>query len=292
MESTPRPVLSPVSQNRPATPVLPAPVIDSDADYDGFQAQVQNKLGIRLKDYKPDQMRRRLKAMVEQAGCPSFAAYFAKLERDAQTKADFIDRMTINVTELLRNPERFDDLQRRVLPSLLARQKERGGPLSIWSAGCSYGAEAYTLAMLLQENVASVPRRIVGTDIDPLILARANAPRFGAPDMANITPQRRAAFFSEEKDGMFRPNPVLQNGVAFRRHDLLADAYPTAEYDLILCRNVLIYFTDPAKDRIYRGFFQALKPGGVLFVGGTERLADHAGVGFELIIPFFYRKPG
>jgi chemotaxis protein methyltransferase CheR len=84
---------------------------------------------------------------------------------------------------------------------------------------------------------------------------------------------------------------TLRRMIQFGHHDLLADNYNQGEYDLVLCRNVLIYFTEEAKDRIYRGFFRSLKPGGYLFVGGTERISDHRGMGFELVMPFFYRKP-
>ncbi len=122
------------------------------------------------------------------------------------------------------------------------------------------------------------------------MIARAERPCFNAADMLNISPARRQTHF-HELDGSFQPKINLRNMTRFGPHDLLGDNYPKSEYDLILCRNVVIYFTDDAKERIYRGFYQALKPGGILFVGGTERLSDHRAIGFDLIRPFFYRKP-
>jgi chemotaxis protein methyltransferase CheR len=271
----------------PAIPVGVAAF--GDVDYQCFQQKVQLKCGIRLIDYKSDQMRRRIVTMSEQAGCPSFLHYFAAMERDASVLSGFLDRMTINVTELLRNPERFAELTRTMLPALLALRK--GVPLSAWSAGCSYGAEAYTLAMLFHEIAPTVPHRIKGTDIDLAVLAKANTPCFTETDMAQVSLERRRAHFTDLGTGGYLPAAHLRARVRFGPHDLLADTYPPSEYDLILCRNVLIYFTDEAKERIYRGFFRALRPGGVLFVGGTERLSDHRALGFELIQPFFYRKP-
>ncbi len=265
------------------------PCAFGDTDFLTLQRTVQARAGIRLGDYKADQMRRRLTALCEQAGCASFSEYAAKMERDAALLASFLDRMTINVTELLRNPDRFADLATAVLPPLLARRP--GGALSAWSAGCSYGAEAYTLAMLLREAAPGPAHKIRGTDIDQAVLARAAAPCFTEADMANLSPARRQAHFLSTGPNAYRPNCELQALVQFGRHDLLADPYPRAEYDLILCRNVLIYFTEDAKERIARGFFQALRPGGVLFVGGTERLSDHRALGFESALPFFYRKP-
>jgi chemotaxis protein methyltransferase CheR len=260
-----------------------------EADYESFQKSVQRRIGIHLCDYKSDQMRRRLTTLCQQAKCDSFGQYFAALERDSSLLSEFLDRTTINVTELLRNPERFADLSKVILPDLLARRK--GAPLSVWSAGCSYGAEAYTVAMLLQETAPGLAHRIQGTDVDLAVLAKAASPSFTEADMANISPLRRQTCFQGLGNGVSLPNSALRTMVQFGRHDLLADPYPRAEYDLILCRNVLIYFNDDAKERIYRGFHQALRPGGVLFVGGTERLSDHRALGFELLLPFFYRKP-
>ena len=260
-----------------------------DADYAAFQQRVKARAGIQLTDYKSDQMRRRLSAMAGKGGYGSFQAYMKAMETDSALLASFIDTVTINVTELLRNPERFDDLTGKVLPKLL--RGNNGAALSVWSAGCSYGAEAYTLAMLLDELTPTLKHRIRGTDIDPLALSKASQPTFSPADMANISPERRKRYFSEPQLGSFSPNSALKQMITFSRQDLLIDKYPVSEYDLIVCRNVLIYFTEEAKTRIYKRFFEALKPSGVLFVGGTERIAGHAEMGYELLLPFFYKKP-
>lgn len=274
------------ARKTPAPALRPAPF--SEADFAGFQQRVEAKTGILLSQYKSDQMRRRITTLAEKAGCASFDAYSQKMAQDPGALADFLDRMTINVTELLRNPNRFEELATGVLPGLLARRP--GTPLSIWSAGCSYGAEAYTLAMLLHEISPATPHRIKGTDLDLAVLTKAERPSFGSLDMVNVAPGRRETHF-HEIGGSYQPKSHLRSKVRFGPHDLLAGPYPKGEYDLILCRNVVIYFMDDAKERIYRGFFQALRPGGVLFVGGTERLSDHRSIGFELMRPFFYRKP-
>lgn len=259
-----------------------------ESDFAGFQRRVEAKTGVLLSQYKSDQMRRRITTLAEKAGCASFDDYAQRMERDSGTLAEFLDRMTINVTELLRNPNRFEELATGVLPGLMARRP--GAPLTIWSAGCSYGAEAYTLAMLLHEIDPVIPHRIKGTDLDLAVLTKAERPSFNSMDMLNISAARREAHF-HEVCGTHQPKSHLRAKVRFGPHDLLAGPYPRAEYDLILCRNVVIYFTDDAKERIYRGFFQALRPGGVLFVGGTERLSDHRTIGYELLRPFFYQKP-
>jgi chemotaxis protein methyltransferase CheR len=269
----------------PSTP--PGPGF-GDAQYADFQRKIEAKTGIKLVDYKPEQMRRRVSMMALRAGFESYTDYYAAMERDQAVLTAFLDKMTINVSELLRNPPRFDDLMQRILPKVL--NDRQVSSLNIWSAGCSYGAEAYTLAMLMHQRDPHAGDKILGTDIDVEILRRARDPQFSAADMTNISPERRAAHFQQIGD-KWTVQQHLRSRVSFARHDLLSDPYPRNEYDLILCRNVVIYFTDVAKERIYRGFYEALNPGGILFVGGTERLADHRAIGFELVIPFFYRKP-
>jgi chemotaxis protein methyltransferase CheR len=267
-------------------------------DYEAFARGVQTRFGVHLGEYRIDQMQRRLRTLAEARGHKTFAAFLQELQVTPEALKAFLDTMTINVTELLRNPERFGELTESILPGLLASRKPEG--MSVWSAGCSYGAEAYTVAMLLHEQNAAGTHRIRGTDIDRAVLAKANTACFCEQDMQNISPARRAAHFLDRGVNTpdvgplaprYSPLAHLRSKVQFCPHDLLVDPFPSREYDLILCRNVLIYFTDAAKDRIYRGFFQALRPGGVLFVGGTERLQDHRAIGFESLKPFFYRRP-
>ena len=260
-----------------------------DADYAGFQRHVQARLGLRLCDYKTDQMRRRIMTLAQRLGYDSFAAYGAAVERDAGTREAFRSYITINVSELLRNPARFDELQSLLLPTLIARCGAAG--LSVWSAGCSYGAEACSLALLLHEQAPTAAHRILGTDLDMQVLERARTARFTATDMANVSSDRRAAHFVAFPDGEYIAAPHLRARLRFERHDLLVDPYPQSEYDLIACRNVLIYFTEQAKERLARQFFRALRPGGLLFIGGTERLPDPPTIGYESPLPFFYRKP-
>jgi chemotaxis protein methyltransferase CheR len=259
-----------------------------EADYAAFQQRVHAKTGIALNQYKSDQMKRRLSSLAEKSGCTSFGSYGQLMEKDVSVLEAFLDKMTINVTELMRNASHFEDLKTNILPQLIARKK--GAPLAVWSAGCSYGAEAYTVAMLIHELDSVGQHKIKGTDIDLAILTKAERPFFSLPDMVSVSPARREAHF-HECCGTYQPKIHLRNKVRFAPHDLLSDKYPKEEFDLILCRNVVIYFTDDAKEAIYRGLFQALRPGGVLFVGGTERIASRREIGFDLVKSFFYQKP-
>jgi chemotaxis protein methyltransferase CheR len=258
-------------------------------DYDRFCGGVRALTGIDLFQYRPGQMERRLRSFARRSGHDDLDGYLLALRRDVAARAAFLDHMTINVSELFRNPERFAELEGRFLPQLLAAARGRG--LRVWSAGCSYGAEPYTLAILLREAAPGVRHELVATDLDETILARAREGWFTAQDLQSVTPARRARWFDAGPDGRVRVKPELRSMVRFSKLDLLADPYPRAR-DLILCRNVVIYFNEDAKERIYARFLEALVPGGTLFVGSTERVNDAARLGWERPATFFYRKPG
>ncbi len=259
------------------------------ADYRKFCDGIVALTGIDLAHYRPAQMERRLRAFALRNGAADLIAYLEILRRDPAACDAFLDRMTINVSELFRNPERFRELETTHLPELLGRAP---GGLRVWSAGCSYGAEIYSLAILLRERAPTARHQLVAADIDEQILARARIGWFTTADMRNVTPERRVKWFNQSPTDRERWTVVddLRRNIDVRRVDLLKDRYPM-DVDLIACRNVVIYFNDDAKDAIYRRFFAALKPGGILFVGGTERVTQADQMGWERAGTFFYRKP-
>jgi chemotaxis protein methyltransferase CheR len=256
-----------------------------DLDYLVFQRRIREKTGIDLSAYKRPQMERRLRSLIHQAGAESFHHYLQLLEKSPEVMDEFRRRMTINVSELFRNADKFEELQAELLPELSAAADH----LRIWSAGCSYGAEAYSLAILLQELSAAARRaRILGTDIDDEMLARAREGVFSDADMKNVSPIRRRHFFAKTETG-WRAADCLRQMMEFRHHDLLTDPFERG-FHLILCRNVVIYFTDEAKVGLYRRFCRSLDPRGVLFIGSTEHIFDAREMGLEPISAFFYRK--
>jgi chemotaxis protein methyltransferase CheR len=257
-------------------------------DYERFCGGVKQLCGIDLFQYRPGQMERRLRSFARRNGHGDLDGYLTALKRDVTARSAFLDHMTINVSELFRNPERFDELEKRFMPDLLEASKGRG--LRVWSAGCSYGAEPYTLAILLKEAGPRLVHELVATDIDETILARAREGYFTDADLQHVTPARRARWFDRQPDGRVRVKPELRAMVRFSKLDLLKDPYPRTR-DLILCRNVVIYFNEDAKERIYERFFASLQPGGTLFVGSTERVNDAARLGWERPSTFFYRRP-
>jgi len=262
---------------------------DTDrVDFDKFKSVVLRRTGIDLNLYKPQQMHRRLQALVERANLKSFSDYARIIEGNSEEMASFLDRMTINVSELFRNPEKWTEVREKVLPPLIQKATAQGRPLRIWSAGCSFGAEPYTLAMILEEIAPRLKTNLLATDIDDKILAKARLGRFQEMDIKNVPPSCRTKYLSQDGAG-YQVNPALRSKITFRKHNLLADAFEK-DFDLIACRNVVIYFTDDAKDRLYRRFTDAMRPGGVIFVGGTERIFNYREIGLDSRIPFFYER--
>ncbi|MGE5676028.1 MAG: CheR family methyltransferase [Mycobacterium leprae] len=239
--------------------------------------------GIDLDCYKGTQMERRLQTIMRRAGVPDLAAYARLLATTPARVKEFQDFLTINVSEWLRNPEKFEELQRTILPDLLKKSPR----LKIWSAGCSNGSEPYSVAMLLDEIDPLGRHQIIGTDLDEEILKVARAGQYMEKDLKNVSAARRARYFTQDGDN-FIVKPDLRARVSFERQNLLSDPFPL-DVDLLLCRNVVIYFTEEAKDELYRRFHRSLKQGGILFVGGTESLLRARELGYASVSPFFYR---
>jgi chemotaxis protein methyltransferase CheR len=257
------------------------------ADFEAFRKRAYQITGLDLTSYKAPQMHRRLTALLGKLQVKTFADYARLLEADAQRCQEFKDYVTINVSEFLRDADRFTDLERRVLPVLL----EGGASLRIWSAGCSIGAEPYSMAMMLRELAPTRSYSILATDIDQTILDRARAGNGYLPsDLRNMSPERLSRWFVAEAGGKYSVGPAIRPSIRWEKQDLLRDRYPAGPFDLIACRNVVIYFTEEAKERIYQGFVRSLRPGGVLFVGGTEAIMRPHTLGLTVMGPGFYRK--
>lgn len=254
------------------------------ADYIDFISRIKAKLGIDLNLYKETQMKRRITTLRNKRGFPNFPSYFNALDSDEILLKEFIDRLTINVSEFYRNPKRWDVLQKTVLPLLIRQKKE----LRIWSAACSTGEEPYSLAMMLKEYFPQITFQIQATDIDEGVLKRAQQGVYQEQALKALPPSMRKKYFTEQL-GLYTIDDALKSEIIFRKHNLLADSYPR-NIDLVLCRNVLIYFTDEAKEIIYQNFSKALHSNGVLFVGSTEQIFSPSKYDLGLMETFFYQK--
>jgi chemotaxis protein methyltransferase CheR len=254
-------------------------------ELEAFKARVAPLIGVDVGAYKPRQIERRIAALFCRAGVKSLDDFARLLEGDARRLADFVDGLTINVSEFFRNPEKWEELANDVLPALFERHAE----VKIWSAGCSMGAELYSLGIVLDELGLLGRATLIGTDLDRASLQRAEAGLYGPHELPGVSPERLARYFRPEGAQQRFLAPEIRERTRFYRQDLLAEA-PEPNCHLILCRNVVIYLNEESKLKLYRLFRGALAPGGVLFVGGTERIFGHRELGFELLAPFFYQR--
>jgi chemotaxis protein methyltransferase CheR len=253
-------------------------------DYVDFCHGVRDLCNIDLLDYKRAQMERRVRSFADRCGHAGLTHYLEALAEDAGALDAFVDRVTINVSNLWRNPEQWDLLQHAIVPELAA-----DGTLRAWSAGCSYGAEAYTLAAVCRLAAPRATTAILGTDIDRRAIDRAQRGEFNAEDVRYAPPAALRRFFASDGE-YWRPSAELRALVSFTVGDLLRLRPPTGAYDLVLCRNTVIYFRTEVRDALHARLAAALRPGGVLVVGATERISLADRVGLELVAPFTYRK--
>lgn len=249
-----------------------------------FYRLMKRRTGLDLTLYKQDQLQRRIVSMAETKRTTSLAEFWKLVSTDDGSTQWFLDKLAINVSELFRNPEKWAEMESTILPKLL----EKTSRLRCWSAGCSYGAEAHTLAAIIDHRFPG-NHSITGSDIDRAALDQAQRGEFCEADIRYVPDAYREKYFDRTASG-YTAKPVLKKYLSFKRQDLLGESFDNG-FDLIMCRNVVIYFTDPAKDSLYRKFYQALKPGGILFVGSTERIFSAKEIGFTTTIPFFYQKP-
>jgi chemotaxis protein methyltransferase CheR len=266
----------------PAFP--PAPELDTVA-YERLARDVLNLLGIDLAQYKPAQVWRRVNGFATARGLASPDALLAKARMDPALKQAFLDMLTINVSEFFRNPEAWDVFVERYLGPMLRTQPS----VRIWSAGCSLGFEPFTLAMLARELAPIKRVYILATDLDETILSRARAARYAEAQMAGVSETRRNRFF-RRADDKWEVRPEIRAMITFLRHDLLKDPYDHP-FDIIVCRNVVIYFTEAAKRELYRRFCDTLRPGGILFLGATETISNARAVGLVSTGLTFYARP-
>jgi chemotaxis protein methyltransferase CheR len=255
------------------------------SEFNAISALVYRIAGINLQEGKEGLVKTRLARRVQALGL-SFAQYVEHVQSESgrDELVSMIDALTTNKTSFFRESQHFDFLPRSVLPGLAAA----GGPLRFWSAGCSSGEEPYTLAMVLHEFDPALARRdlrILATDISHRILERARSGVYEASQLTDL-PRSFAGKYLQPTDrpGSVRVSDGLRQLVSFARLNLM-DPWPMkGPFQVIFCRNVMIYFDAPTQERLVRRFHDMLVPGGHLFVGHSESLTS-------LSHPFRYVQP-
>jgi chemotaxis protein methyltransferase CheR len=259
--------------------------------YNQVKISVKKLLGIELNHYKDEQMRRRLDAWLVRTGAASWEQYFKLANADLNELSRFRNYLTINVSEFFRDPERWQTLRSQILPDLIKENRAcsfKNGP-RIWSAGCSIGPEPYTLAIILSELGVTHNHLLLATDLDRGALAKAKARGpYTSEDIRNVSAAERTTYFDAGGPPFFT-SEKLAYMITFREQDMLQDTFEES-FDLIVCRNVIIYFTTEAKNNLYNKFSRALRPGGILFLGGTEIIPRPQDFSFQSQGFSFYKK--
>ncbi|WP_054711729.1 protein-glutamate O-methyltransferase CheR [Bacillus sp. JCM 19041] len=254
-------------------------------DYEQFKQLFHHLTGIQLDAYKRPQMERRLLSLCEKRHFATLAEYGEALKRNEALLVECVDKVTINVSSFFRNYNRWQILSKTILPLL---NKNQTG-LRIWSSAGSTGEEPYTLAIMCDLAKRSLENGVImASDIDEEAILQAEIGRYKSRAVKEVPESIIKDYFEEVESGVVVKKHIREM-VKFSRIDLLNDAYPK-RCDLIVCRNVLIYFTDQAKREIFIKLSNALVPGGVLFVGSTEQIFKPEQYGLKAVAPFFIKK--
>ncbi|MBE6052836.1 MAG: protein-glutamate O-methyltransferase CheR [Clostridium sartagoforme] len=252
-------------------------------EFTEFHNWVYKEFKINLNSYKPEQLNRRILSLMSRSGIGSLDEYKKILMVDKEQRERFLDFVTINVTEFFRNPELFFELQ-----DVIRDYSKDKNKLKIWSAACSMGCEPYSVAMLINEISENLKADILATDIDTNILKKAQAGKYISAEMKNVSDTFKSKYFNKLNDNYIINNKI-KSMVTFKKHDLILDNYDK-DFDLIICRNVIIYFKSDVKKEIFKKFSNSLKKGGILFVGATESIYNYKEFNLEKMSTFIYKK--
>lgn len=255
-------------------------------NYETFKEQIFNLTKIDLNAYKERQMKRRIDALIAKHKIDSYNVYVDTIRKNSIMYEEFINYLTINVSEFYRNPDQWNLLEQEVLPYLF---NQFGNNIKIWSAACSTGDEPYSLVMLLSKFLPLSRIKVIATDIDKQILEKAKLGLYNVKSLKGLPDEFIKKYFHQINDKTYQISDSIKACVEFKQHDLLKDSYPS-NCDLIICRNVLIYFTEDAKLNIYKKFNSSLKKDGILFVGSTEQIIQPQQLQFATFKSFFYKK--
>ena len=254
----------------------------------GYEDFKKDNLGLNkidLNSYKEKQMKRRIDTLISKNRITSYKDYVALIKKDKEKFEQFVNFLTINVSEFYRNAEQWVILDKEGFPALI---KKFGKNLKIWSAACSTGDEPYSLVMALSKHIPIKQIKIIATDIDKQVLDKARMGLYNEKSIAAVPTEFKSKYFTKIGSS-YQISDEIKRQVEFKEHNLLKDPYPSGCH-LIVCRNVLIYFTEEAKEEIYKKFNAALTSQGILFIGSTEQIMNYKELNYQRNQAFFFQK--
>jgi chemotaxis protein methyltransferase CheR len=280
-------------------PVLALASTDlTDAQFEQISALVKSLCGINLREGKKELVKARLGKRLRTLNMPSFDAYFDHL-RDDQSGDELIamlDAISTNLTNFFREPGHFDHLIKFGLPEIQKRASQGTRRLRIWSAGCSSGEEPYSIAITLHEHLPPIhswDARILATDLSTRVLSVARQGVYAKERLQDVPGAMLMRYFTQiegRPHPRYQVNADIRGMVTFARLNLMETWPMKGPFDVIFCRNVMIYFDKQTQDRLIGRYFDLLRPGGLLLVGHSESLAGVAHR-FTYVRPTIYRRP-
>lgn len=271
----------------------------NDREFEQMRRLIYERFGINLTDQKRSLLVGRLQKMIRDSGFASFGDYYDNLlhEPGETGLSELIDRISTNHTYFNREKDHFDYLLQTALPAVTrALEKTNRRDLRIWCAGCSSGEEAYMLLILLQEFFGSSYNRwqagLLATDISLRALATAREGIYSKERLEALPPEWRSKYFRQVGPDQWQAIDRLRQEATIRRFNLMNAQFPFKQpFQIIFCRNVMIYFDTPTRDALVAKFHRALEPGGYLFIGHSETLGREQNL-FQYLQPAAYRKGG
>ncbi len=275
----------PVSDQRGQT-LVDGEFAMTDQDLKTIASLIYEDAGIYLNESKATLVYSRLAKRIRQIGLDSFHSYcqLVSSREGQEERRGMLSLLTTNFTRFFREEHHFDHLRQTVLPGLISRARA-GGRVRIWSAGCSQGQEPYTIALTVLSMMPDAERhdvKILATDIDPKVIAHARAGLYDAAAIETVSPQLRNQWFrSDERTGQWRVDPALQRLISFRELNLMTEWPFRGQFDVVFCRNVVIYFDEQTQERIWGRYSNKISKGGWLYIGHSERLSGAAKTDFR-----------
>lgn len=258
--------------------------------YEWFIKEFKEYSTIDLSLYKEAQMKRRIEGYItKHINEVNYNVFLNEIKKNNELCKNFLEFITINVTEFFRNYPMWETLRTLIIPKII-----KNNELKVWSAGCSTGEEAYTIAMILKEFYPNLKFEILATDIDKRVLEMAQNGIYNINSMKSVPQELKFKYFDKVNDtpdnkNMYKIKEFLKENVSFKHHNMLYDEFPK-NLDLIICRNVVIYFKEETKSSLYEKFFLSLNNNSCLFVGNTEQILNHKELGFKINNTFFFEK--
>ncbi len=246
-----------------------------DEDFAALKTLIKNKLGFNCEYYKDSHFKRRIDVRLRASGSKNYGEYVKLLKEDENERNVLTDTLTVNVTNFFRNTEVYDIVEKEILPAVIkSKASSTLKTINIWSAGCSIGVEAFSIAMLfhhvLGPNIKNYKITITGTDIDRGSLQQAQQAIYGEGEMKDVRPAFLKKYFVQQGN-KYQVIDELRKMAQFRSHDMISGPKMKG-FDIIFCRNVTIYFEKELQEKLYMNFYDGLNEGGFFVMGKTETL--------------------